>query len=289
MNKRFIFVVAFAVVVAGVFTLLFYQLIASKIKSAPAPVATTQVLVASRTLDEGSLIREGDLDVVAWSGTPPPGALQDKKQAIDRGVISKVFQGEPLQESRLAAPGSGAGLSALIPNGKRAVPLRVNDVIGVAGFVVPGQHVDIIILGNPPGSAATLGTISKTLLQNLEVLTAGQDLKKDAEGKPVSVPVITVLATPEQAEALSLANGDTRIQLVLRNKMDDTIVKTPGNAMALLFSGQKLGLPGGQAPVVRRAPPPPPPPAIKAKPPLVIEVIQGGDRKSSEFKQEPED
>jgi pilus assembly protein CpaB len=286
MNKRFISVVIFAVMVAGVFTLMFYKLIASRINAAPAPVATTQVLVASRTLDEGALIHEGDLDMVAWSGTPPPGALQDKKQAVDRGVMSKIFQGEPVLESRLAPVGAGAGISAMIRPGMRAVALRVNDIIGVAGFVVPGMRVDIIILGQPPGAASTLGTLSKTLLQNIEVLSAGQDLKKDAEGKPVSVPVITVLATPEQAESLSLANSDTRIQLVLRNKADTEIAKTTGTSLTGLFSGQKLALPGGP---VRREPPPKAPPVIKKAPPLVIEVIQGGERKQSEFKQEPED
>jgi pilus assembly protein CpaB len=289
MNKRFISVVIFAVIVAGVFTLVFYKFIASRINTAPPPVATTQVLVASRTLDEGALIHEGDLDMVSWSGTPPPGALTDKKQAAERGVISKIFQGEPVLDSRLAPPGAGAGLSAIIPPGMRAVALRVNDVIGVAGFVVPGMRVDIIILGNPPGAPPSLGTQAKTLLQNIEVLSAGQDLKKDAEGKPVSVPVITVLATPEQAEALSLANSDTRIQLVLRNKMDDKIVKTPGNAVGPLFAGSRFVQPGGGA-VQHREAPPKAPPVVK-KPPQVfqVEVIQGGERKSSEFKQEPED
>jgi pilus assembly protein CpaB len=287
MNKRFISVVIFAVIVAGVFTLVFYKFIASRINTAPPPVATTQVLVASRTLDEGALIHEGDLDLVAWSGTPPPGALTDKKQAVDRGVISKIFQGEPVLQTRLSGVGD-AGLSALIPSGKRAVALRVNDVIGVAGFVVPGMHVDIIILGNPPGGAASMGTLSKTLLQNVEVLTAGQDLKKDAEGKPVSVPVITVLVSPEDAEKLSLASSDARIQLVLRNKNDSVDSKTPGTAMALLFSGQKMGLPGPAVQHNREAAPKAPP-VVKPKPPYVIEVIQGGERKSSEFKQEPED
>ena len=285
MNKRFISVVIFAVVVAGVFTLVFYKFIASRINTAPPPVATTQVLVASRTLDEGALIHEGDLDMVAWSGTPPPGAMTDKQQAINHGVVSKIFQGEPVLQSRLSGVGD-AGLPALIPTGMRAVALRVNDIIGVAGFVVAGMHVDIIILGNPPGAPASLGTLSKTLLQNVEVLSAGQDLKKDAEGKPVMVQVVNLLVSPTDAEKLSLASSDARIQLVLRNKNDTVDSKTPGTAMALLFSGQKIGLPG---PAVHREAAPKAPPVIKRAPPLVIEVIQGGERKSSEFKQEPED
>jgi pilus assembly protein CpaB len=181
-------------------------------------------------------------------------------------------------------------LTAKIPDGMRAVALRVNEIIGVAGFVVPGMLVDIIILGSPPGAPPTLGTQSKTLLQKVQVLSAGQDIRKDPEGKPISVPVITVLATPEDAEKLSLASTETRIQLVLRNPNDRSDAKTSGTATSLLFSGQKLSAPGARAPVARRAPraeavPSPP----KPKPPLVIEVIQGGERKQTQFKQEPED
>jgi pilus assembly protein CpaB len=287
MNKRFVSVVIFAVLVAGVFTLLFYKLIASRIKTAPPPVATNRVLVASRNLDEGTLVKEGDMEYAAWPGAAPPNAVKEEKDALKRGVISKIFQGEPMWESRLAAVGS-VGLTAKIPDGKRAVALRVNEIIGVAGFVVPGMLVDIIILGSPPGASASLGTQSKTLLQQVQVLSAGQDIRKDPEGKPISVPVITVLATPEDAEKLSLASNETRIQLVLRNPNDKTDVKTSGTAMSLLFSGQKLSTPAAKAAVVRAAPrvetaPP------KPKPPLVIEVIQGGERKQTQFQQEPED
>ncbi|MGA2327276.1 MAG: Flp pilus assembly protein CpaB [Bryobacteraceae bacterium] len=291
MNKRFVSVVVFALFVAGVFTLLFYRLIVSRINTAPAPVATTPVLVAARNLDEGTLVREGDVDTTAWVGAVPQQAIMKKEDAVGRGVISKVFQGEPLLESRLAAKGAGAGLAAKIPKGWRAVALRVNDIIGVAGFVVPGMRVDIIILGAPPGTPATLGTLSKTLLQSVEVLSAGQDIRKDPEGKPISVPVITVLVKPEDAEKLSLANNETRIQLVLRNPLDEVETKTPGTAMGLLFSGQKLLLPGAQAQARTREAPrvQAAPPAPKPKPPVVVEVIQGGERKQTKFQEEPED
>ncbi|MGC9970543.1 MAG: Flp pilus assembly protein CpaB [Bryobacteraceae bacterium] len=289
MNKRFVSVVVFALLVAGVFTLLFYKLIASRINTAAPPVATNRVLVASRNLEEGALVRQGDVEFAAWPGPAPPNTIKEEKDALNRGVISKIFQGEPVLESRLAAVGAGVGLTAKIPDGKRAVALRVNEVIGVAGFVVPGMLVDIIILGSPPGAPATLGTQSKTLLQKVEVLSAGQDIRKDPEGKPISVPVITVLATPEEAEKLSLASNQTTIQLVLRNPKDTTEAKTSGTAMGLLFSGQKLSSPGAQAPVVRQAPRIEAAPPPKPKPPLVVEVIQGGDRKQTQFQQEPED
>src|SRR5258708_36352228 len=126
--------------------------------------------------------------------------------------------------------------------GMRAVSISVNEGGGVSGFVRTGARVDVLIAGNPPGSSNTLGTVSKTLLQNMEVLSAGQDMQKDSEGKPVSVPVVNLLATPEQAEILSLASSEMRIQLVLRNPLDTQTVKTPGTAVSNLSTGE-TGLP----------------------------------------------
>ena len=123
----------------------------------------------------------------------------------------------------------------------RAVAIRVNEIVGVAGFVVPGMRVDVLISGSPPGAAA-LGGVTKTLLQNLEVLSAGQNFQKDAEGKPVSVQVVNLLVTPEQAEMLSLASTQTTIQLVLRNPLDNDVAKTTGSAVSQLF------YPGGRPP-----------------------------------------
>jgi pilus assembly protein CpaB len=160
----------------------------------------------------------------------------------------------------------------------RAVAIHVNDVAGVAGFVTPGTRVDVLISGSPANSS--MGTMTKTMLQNMEVLSAGQDYKKDAEGKPVLVQVVNLLVTPEQAEMLSLAAAQTTIQLVLRNPMDREIAKTPGTAVALLFQGGKLLQPP-PAPVsaprpravepVRKAAEPPP----KKEPPFVMQIING--------------
>ena len=119
----------------------------------------------------------------------------------------------------------------------RAVALKVNDIVGVAGFVTPGMRVDVLIAGNPPNSRnSELGTRTRTILQNIEVLSAGQNIQKDAEGKPVSVQVVNLLVTPEQAETLSLATQET-IRLVLRNPLDNEVTKTPGTALANLFGG----------------------------------------------------
>jgi pilus assembly protein CpaB len=290
MNKRFVSVLAFALAVSGVVTLLFYRLIAGRLTEAPKTV-TTQVIVATRTLPVGSLIREADLRTESWPGAAPQNAVLKKEDIAGRGVVATIYQGEPVIESRMAPKGAGAGMAATIPTGMRAVAVRVNEVVGVSGFVVPGMRVDILISGIPPNAAPSLGTLSKTLLQNIEVLSAGQNIQKDAEGKPISVPVVNLLVTPEQAEILSLASSETRIQLVLRNPLDTEVAKTPGTAVANLFSGQKLALPGASSPKPRQiAPTPAPaPPVVKEPPPVVVEVLHGAKRAEATFKRTPEE
>jgi pilus assembly protein CpaB len=212
-------------------------------------------------------------------------------------VIEPIYLGEPIVESRVAAKGAGAGLAAIIPPGMRAVAVRVNDVAGVAGFVTPGMRVDILLAGNPPGNTNTVGTVTKTLLQNVEVLSAGQNIQKDNEGKPVSVPIVNLLVTPEQAEVMSLASNEERIQMILRNPTDKEESKTRGTAVEYLFNGVD-GMPGPKtapkAVAAKRAAPKPPPPPVAAKaepvkpppPPIIVEVIHGSRRADAKF--EPE-
>lgn len=184
-----------------------------------------------------SVLRDNDLTTIEIAGTLPKGAILRREDAIGRGVISNLYLGEPVLESRLAAPGSGGGLAATIPKGMRAAAVKVNDVVGVAGFVTPGMRVDVLITGTPPGASnTTQGSLVRTLLQNIEVLSAGTDIQRDAEGKPQQVQVVNLLVTPAQAEVLSLASNETHIQLVLRNPLDTNLDKTPGTAMAQLFT-----------------------------------------------------
>jgi pilus assembly protein CpaB len=194
------------------------------------------VIAAATDIKLGTVLRDADLTTIEITGTLPKGAILKKENAIGRGVISNLYLGEPIMESRLAAPGSGGGLAATIPQGMRATAVRVNEVVGVAGFVTPGMRVDVLITGNPPGGATTQGSLVRTLLQNIEVLSAGTDIQRDAEGKPLQVQVVNLLVTPAQAEILSLASSETRIQLVLRNPLDTKLDKPPGTATAQLFS-----------------------------------------------------
>jgi pilus assembly protein CpaB len=266
--------------------------------------ATKRLLVASRNLEVGTLIKETDLTMVDWGGgAVPAGVLQTPEDAIGRGVVQQIVAGEPIIEARIAAKGAGAGLAATIPNGKRAVAVRVDDVVGVAGFVNPGSKVDILIAGTPPKGDGGVGTITQTLLQQVEVLSAGQSIERDAEGKPVSVNVVNMLVTPEEAEILSLASNQMRIQLVLRNPTDTEEVVTPGTAVQYLFDnrGKAPSAPApakavatGKRPAAPRPPPippPPPPPVVVAPPPpkpepIRVVVINGSKRAEAIFEQE---
>jgi pilus assembly protein CpaB len=169
----------------------------------------------------------------------------------------------------------------------RACAVRVNEIVGVAGFVVPGMRVDVLISGTPPGAQAS-GPQVKTILQNIEVLSAGQNYQKDNEGKPVAVTVVNLLVNPEQAELLSLASNETRIQLVLRNPLDVQQAQLNGSAMTSLFGGVKA--PAAPAPRVRpvsakKAAPKAAPtvPAVIELPPYQIEVFNGGKRSDAKF------
>jgi pilus assembly protein CpaB len=289
-TKRLLSVLFFALVVSAGASYIIYRVVSSQIAE-NAKAKGTPVVVAARDLHTGDLISASDVKLVAWTGPIPPGAFTKTDDVTGRGVIEPVYENEAVIQSRVAAKGAGAGLAATIPPGMRAVAVRVNDVVGVAGFVTPGMHVDILISGTPPNERNRQGTLAKTLLQNIEVLSAGQNIQKDAEGKPITVNVVNLLVTPEQAETLSLAGAETRIQLVLRNPTDKAEAKTTGTSVAKLFTGEQ---PAAPKTTVRRrvarkpepvaapkpvAPPPPPPP-------ITVEVIQGSKRAEFKFKNE---
>ena len=289
MSKRLLSVLAFALVVSLGATFVVYRLISSQMSTNAKP-STTQVMVAARNLPVGTMIGESDVKTGEWSGSLPATAVLRKEDALGRGVVASIYEGEPLLGSRLAAKGAGAGLSATIPPGMRAVAIRVNEVVGVAGFVVPGQRVDILVLGTPPGGSSSVGTITKTMLQNIEILSAGQNIQKDAEGKPVTVQVVNVLVTPEQAEVLSLISNDMRIQLILRNPLDTKETTTTGMSAANVFSGTPYKTAAAPA-APRAAPRPKPQPLVIAAKsaermeiPIIVEIIQGTKKNEVKFR-----
>jgi pilus assembly protein CpaB len=234
MNRRLLNILLIAFVIAAGCSYIVFRLVGSRLSGTRQ--TSTHVVAAATDLKLGTVLRDADLTTIEITGTLPKGAILKKENAIGRGVISNLYLGEPVLENRLAAPGSGGGLAATIPQGMRATAVRVNEVVGVAGFVTPGMRVDVLITGNPPGGATAQGSLVRTLLQNIEVLSAGTDIQRDAEGKPLQVQVVNLLVTPTQAEILSLASNETRIQLVLRNPLDNTVNKPPGTATAQLFN-----------------------------------------------------
>jgi pilus assembly protein CpaB len=299
-NKRLVTVLIFALVISGVASYILYRVISTQFAN-NQKAASNRVLVATHNLDSGALIKEEDVKMADWGGPVPMGALLKAEDGVGRGVIQPIYEGEPILDNRLAAKGAGAGLAAIIPPGMRAVAVRVNDIVGVAGFVIPGTKVDLLIAGTPPKGNGGLGDVTKTLLQNVEVLSAGQNITKDPEGKPISVGVVNFLVTPEQAEVLSLASNETRIQLILRNPLDKEETNTKGTTVSYLYENKNgLAPAGGKAAAApapskgtkrAAAPPPPPPPPAKAKPeppppPIVVEVIHGSSRAQSQFVQE---
>lgn len=294
MNKRFVGVLTFAFLVAAGASLVLYKVLIARPATANAGPALAQVALATKDLDVGTVLKEEDVKIASWPGAVPLGATSQVKDIIGRGVITAIFAKEPIIASRLAPKGAGGGMAAMIPPGMRAVAVRVNEVVGVAGFVVPGTHVDILISGTAPGGSGTLGTLTQTLLQNIEVLSAGQDFKKDAEGKPITVQVVNMLVTPTQAEQLSLAASQTAIQLVLRNPLDHEIAKTPGTALQHLFTGGKMLRPPDPSPRPQRAAAAPipmraaPAPAPAKEVPFVMEIISGPTKREQKFGGTPE-
>ena len=281
MNRRLMTVLILAFVVAGGCSLLVYRMIGTRLNVARKS-ATTRVVSAAADIKLGTVLTAGDLTYIDIAGSLPKGAILKPESAIGRGVVSDLSQGEPILESRLAQEGSGGGLAATIRQGMRACAVKVDEVIGVAGFVTPGMRVDVLVSGNPPGAANDAGTQVRTLLQNIEVLSAGASIQKDSEGKPQEVRVVNLLVTPEQAQILGLAanlGGQTHIQLVLRNPLDTEVAQVRGTGMGQLFTDLKSAPVNVEHAAVARQP------QRAASKPVVytIEVLNGSQRTEQKF------
>jgi pilus assembly protein CpaB len=301
MNRRLILILICALVGGGGASYLVFRMMGTRLTAPAEPAA--EIVMATRDVQVGTLIGPPDLRMGRWLGTLPKGALGKMDAALNRGAIANIYEGEPVLADRLAATGAGGGLAAIIPTGLRATAVRVDEVVGLAGFVTPGMRVDVLMSGVPPGGSPAEGSRVTTLLQNIQVLSAGESLQKDAEGKARPVQVVNLLVTPEQAEKLTLASSQMRIQLVLRNPLDTETGKPAGARMSELF-GISLG-PGPRAPAptlagearadrgkqgARRPGPAPapaaPPPAPEETPAPkvhIVEVFNGAARSEARF------
>jgi pilus assembly protein CpaB len=279
MNRRLTLILLAAFGIAAICTFAVYQMVRSRISAKPP--ATTSVVAAKTDIKLGTILKPEDLTTISIAGTPPVGAIldKDKSRAIGRGVISDLYKDEPIMESRLAAVGAGGGLAAAIPAGLRACAVKVDEVVGVSGFATPGMRVDVVMSGTPPGDTSTTqGAQVRTILQNIQVLSAGTEYQqvKDTEGKAKQVQVVNLLVTPEQAQTLELASSQI-IRLVLRNPLDTKTDPVIGSATINLFAGPNA-VPEKPKPVAVAKKSAPKPPA-----PYSIEVINGSKTSQEKF------
>ena len=232
------------------------------------------VVLSNRYLPVGSVVTERDVKVVSWPGDAVPiGYIRSVKDAVGRGVITPVAENEPLLATKMSTKDAGGGLPIIIRDGMRAVSVRVDEVIGVAGFVLPGTRVDVMLtLDKSPERPQA---ITKTLLQNVQTLAAGQSVTRDKEGKPQTVTVITLLVSPDDAELLALASKEGRLQLALRNTLDTLAVTTSGARADKLSPSTGAGSNRPQR--TRSATPAP-----RANP-TVVEGYRGGERTLTTF------
>jgi len=198
-------------------------------------IPTQPVIVAATDLDLGAELRQDDLRIVQWpANAVPKGAFGTPADVVGRGLIMPVIENEPILPMKLASKDAGAGLPPVIPPGLRAVSVRVNEVIGVAGYVLPGTRVDVLATANPTEQRGDMTT--KVVLTNMQVLASGTKIDQTSDkNKPQPVTVVTLLVTPEESERLTLASTEGKIQLALRNPLDQSAPVTPGVKPAVLL------------------------------------------------------
>jgi pilus assembly protein CpaB len=234
---RIFIVLVLAIAAGGVFAFATYNYV-QKIPGKTVSIPTTRVAVAGSDLDVGDEITKDSVRVIDWpSSAAPANAITDANEVIGRGLVMPMIQNEPFLELKLAPKDAGAGLPPAIPPGLRAVSVKVNEVIGVAGYVLPGTHVDVVATVSPTQNATDI--TSKVILTNVLVLAAGTKIEQgEKDKKPMAVSVVTMLVDPEQAERLTLASTEGKIQLALRNPLDKTTPTTRGIKPAALLGAQ---------------------------------------------------
>jgi pilus assembly protein CpaB len=260
--------IGFVALALGAFvSLVVYKNLQSKTAGPSEP--GVDVAVAARDLEVGARLGDGDIMMVKIpASSVPPSAYHKKSSIIGRGVVLPIAKGDYLLPGKLAAENAGSGLPSLIPPGMRAVSVKVNEVVSVAGFVQPGTRVDVLLTGNPSGGG---GTQTTTVLENVAVIAAGQKLERSASGEAQNVPVITLLVSPDDAQKLTLAQMQGRIQLALRNPVDTKQQELDPTREGALYKEKLLPPPTPHKPakkVVAQAPP-------VAAQPYKVEIYKG--------------
>jgi pilus assembly protein CpaB len=252
-----------------------------KLPARTVTIPTRPVVVAATDLDVGTELAPENLRTIEWpANAVPANAIGNPADVVGRGLILPVIENEPILPMKLASKEAGAGLPPMIPPGLRAVSVRVNEVIGVAGYVLPGTRVDVVATVSPTDQRADM--TSKVILTDVQVLAAGTKIERDTEkNKPMPVSVVTLLVNPDEAERLTLVSNEGKIQLALRNPLDKTTTVTHGVRPAML-----LGL---AVPVHQVASAHPRAAAAPERTPEfpTVEVIRGDKRAHEIVRQEP--
>jgi pilus assembly protein CpaB len=286
MNRqtRTLIVLAVAIVGATIASYGVYTALA-RLPQRGSAIPTRKAVVAATQMSVGTLLTPESVKLIDWpANTPLQSGFSTLDDVVNRGLVAAVAENEPLTESKLAPKGTGAGLPPTITQGMRAISVKVNEVIGVAGFVVPGTHVDVVTIINPGNSRNADDTISEVVVSNVQVLSAGtrydqEEARKD--GKAIRSTVVTLMVTPIDAERIALAQSEGELMLTLRHPLDIAPTETPGVSKAALFSNQPKK-PEPPAVTVKRRPAPVAIVPIVAVAPIVrpytVETIRAAKR-----------
>ena len=266
-SRRLLIALLLALLLSGAVTLVISRKLSSRNAAHPS---LQRYVASSHTLQAGEVLQPDDLTLVDWPASLPlKNAFTKVEDIAGRAVIYPVAGSQPILDDYLAAPGSGIGLTTKIPEGMRATSVKSDEIAGVAGFLFPGSHVDVLVNLR---ADVTPTPRNEIVLQDVEVLTVGQKLQPDPQGKPETVNVVTLLLTPEDAQRLMLASSQGSIQFVLRNGADHTKVKAMPVEMAQLSGGSAAP----SAAVTPRLHSP-------IREPYVVETILGDKRTTKSF------
>jgi pilus assembly protein CpaB len=269
MNRTRLLLIGFFALAAGLLAAIYVYKNLQPKNSAAAD--TAEVMVAANDLQVGARVEDHDVKIIRIQSTDmPPGAPRKKADVVGHGVIIPMSKGDFILPNRLAGENAGSGLPALIPPGMRAVSVRVNEIVSVAGFVTPGTRVDVLLTGAPTGSGEQQTT---TVLQNVAVLASGHTLERTSSGEAQNTAVITLLVTPDDAQRLTLASTEGHIQLALRNPLDTKQDDVPASNSRGLYRG--LPAPAAVRVPIRHVVPTQAAPPPQTNTGVSVEVYQG--------------
>jgi pilus assembly protein CpaB len=298
-NKRFFIVLVGALI----FGVLAAVSVSKYLSSAQAYTKNlNRVAVAKVAIPIGSKIIPEQITVVQFpKESTPDGAFDSPEKLAGRVAVTNIAAREPITEARLAPEGSAGGLSAVIPEGYRAMTVKVDDAAGISGFIMPGALVDVVVVIDPREGSGMQDPISKIVLQNIKVLANGQNIDKPEDQREAnSVKAVTLQVTPEQAEKLALASSEGKLQLVMRNQIDQGDEETPGVNKRGLLTGERAvqapepGSLKSEQPKTESKPrrmrvstePKPVAPPAPEKPRTSVEMIEGAKKRNVEFPQD---